>query len=221
MNGVYTELSKQYIELKDQLKRVNKNAKRDREKKFDDPVFLEKLKITSEVIENNKTVQEEVNELETVMKNFIYNLQDCSRKINKLIVNFKVQPNHSMSEYTRDHIEKAEEGIPEKLIRSLGSIKDWNKIERETLFKFLNHFNYSLRFVYNLNLISVTHTLETNDVPNFGFTIVDLKSENVLNKIEENISKAMYNLENKYKILLRSDRELFMDRKTFIVEKKK
>jgi hypothetical protein len=51
--------------------------------------------------------------------------------------------------------------------------------------------------------------------------VIDFNSSEVTSKIEENISKAMYNLENKYKILHRSDRELFMECKPMVVEKKK
>ena len=89
------------------------------------------------------------------------------------------------------------------------------------IFTFWNKFQFNVKYIFFSNLSVAGNAILQSTSDKGKPMVFDLSCFEVNSLVEDNISKAMYNLENKYKIMLRSDRELFMDRKLLIVEKKK
>jgi len=222
MNNIYTELNSKYLGLRQEIKQIIKSNKKEINKKYDDPENISHISTINELCENNINLNFEMNEKFNILYNFLSNLKRYSLKICKFFQRFKEQHNHSYDETIKESNRLNFQHITEDDIQNIGNLMNWDFKDTVKILNFLNKFQLNINYIFYLtnsniaNNIDLVVPLDKNNP-----IVIDFNSSEVTSKIEENISKAMYNLENKYKILHRSDRELFMECKPMVVEKKK
>ncbi len=222
MNNIYTELNSKYLSLRQDIKHIIKSNQKEMNKKYDDPENITHLSTINELCENNINLNFEMNEKFNILYNFLSNLKNYSFKIFKFFERFKEQHNHSYDETIKERNRIHFQHISEEDIHSIGNPINWDFKETVKILNFLNKFQMNMNYIFYFTNSNIANNIEFVDPDDRNIPIViDYNSHEVTSKIEENISKAMYNLENKYKILHRSDRELFMERKPLVVEKKK
>ncbi len=222
MNNIYTELNSKYLSLRQDIKHIIKSNQKEMNKKYDDPENISHISTINELCENNINLNFEMNEKFNILYNFLSNLKRYSLKICKFFQRFKEQHNHSYDETIKESNRLNFQHITEDDIQNIGNLMNWDFKDTVKILNFLNKFQLNINYIFYLtnsniaNNIDLVVPLDKNNP-----IVIDFNSSEVTSKIEENISKAMYNLENKYKILHRSDRELFMECKPMVVEKKK
>ena len=221
MSCIFTDLNDKYMKMKKEISNhVNSSQKEKSDKVFDDPNLLPIIINYKEINESNNYLIKDLLEKEKLLMNFISHLIQNSQRMNKIQENMKAQLNQSSSESARDVVLVMNE-IKPQVLSELESLHNWDVYDAKIIIKFWNKFQSNVNYVFYSNLVQLGNALYQRNLDDQSPFLYDLNDYGLNSKIEENISKAMYNLENKYKIMLRSDRELFMEHKTYIVEKKK
>lgn len=91
---------------------------------------------------------------------------------------------------------------------------------------FFNNFQYNIMYLFTSYVMSISHEIYNKrntpqNLLNIKPIIIPIFQSELNIILDDYITKALFHLENKYKILSRSEREIFKDHKPIIEDNKK